>query len=164
MSALALEVPEAVWQSTQAIFEGFARREVEGGCLWYGARKTDLTRVELVGVPRQLNRRQNFEIPPDALAELNAAVPEAYEVVGQVHGHPGDDVRHSWWDDDLVVSRRIVSLVLPAWGAGPVAMDDVGVHVFQDGAWRRLDSQGVGQVLVFRGSRLPGPAPVLDLR
>jgi hypothetical protein len=164
VNAIALEVPEAIWLATQGIFEGFARGEVEGGCLWYGRPVPERTRVELVGVPRQLNRRQNFEIPPDALAELNAAVPEDYEVVGQVHGHPGDDVHHSWWDDDLVVSRRIVSLVLPAWGARPLAIGKVGVHLFQDGAWRRLDSQGVRQALVFDGSLQDGQAPVLDLR
>jgi len=164
MSSIELEVPLAFWEATLGIFEGFAHREVEGGCLWYGARAPGRTRVALIGVPRQLNHRQNFEIPPDALAQLNQAVPDGLEVVGQLHGHPGDDVRHSWWDDDLVVSRRIASVVLPRWGAAPVVMDEVGVHAFEGGTWERLDRDRAARMITFDPSPLDGPPMVLDLR
>src|SRR5688572_20147140 len=109
MTPAMLKLTPAVWRATLDAFAPYQTSCVEGGCLWYGRRGGDTARALLVGVPKQINRPRNFEIPADALAELNALVPEGLVVVAQVHSHPGLDTMHSPWDDDMMVSRRAFS-------------------------------------------------------
>ena len=106
MSAAAIRLSETTWIRTVEIFGVFARRGVEGGCLWYGDRQMGV--VEIIGVPRQINRERNFEIRSDALAELNLRVPDEVSVLAQLHAHPGRRVRQSRWDDQMIVSRNII--------------------------------------------------------
>ena len=134
-----LYVTEAVWKMTLLALAPYAEASVEAGCLWYGFRLNAQTVATLVGVPRQSNRRQNFAIAPDDLAVLsNAVARHGVVCVGQVHTHPGTDVSHSGWDDQQVVSIKILSLVLPNYGRGTLSPHDSGVHRCVDGVWRRM--------------------------
>lgn len=129
-----LRVSEATWLRTVEIYAPFAQAGVEGGCFWYGDRASGL--VAVIGVPSQINRPRNFEISSDALAQLSLGVPESMSVLAQLHAHPGTRVRQSWWDDRVVVSRKIISIVLPSYGRIPVSLDACGVHQFVAGRWR----------------------------
>ena len=157
-------LPADGWPATLEIMDEFAAAEVEGGCFWYGSRTPAGGAVRLIGVPAQVNRRRNFSIPGGALAALNAGVPDEFEVLVQLHGHPGRDTAMSVWDEELVVSRRIVSIVLPNWGARPVSLDQLGIHVFENGFWTPLSVADTADVLVGHDGEASGPVDVLDLR
>ncbi|MBA2719041.1 MAG: hypothetical protein H0U52_07360 [Chloroflexi bacterium] len=143
-----------VWPSTLDVFARFAATRMEGGCFWYGVRSVrpeEPSQVATVGIPKQVNRPRNFSIPADALADLNAAIRDDHEVLAQLHGHPSWDVAMSEWDEDLAVSRRIVSLVLPFWGSlDRLALEQIGIHVFGDGGWRRLGPVEASDLFVDR--------------
>jgi hypothetical protein len=133
-------LPE-IWETTLRLMQPYATRGVEAGCFWYGMRTDTAAFAVTAGIPAQINRPRNFEIPSEALAELIAHLPTPdLAAVAQIHTHPGDDTEHSPWDDDLVVSRKIYSLVLPMYGRLPCPLESAGVHLFADGEWRQLDS------------------------
>lgn len=138
MTPQVLHLTPALWRTTLDALAPYRDRRVEGGCLWYGHRESDVAHALLVGVPRQVNRARNFEIPADALAELNAHVPDDLIVVAQVHSHPGTDTTHSWWDDALMVSRRAFSLVVPRYAELPCEPEGAGVHVYDGSSWVKL--------------------------
>lgn len=159
MSALVVRLSETTWVRTVEIFGAFARRGVEGGCLWYGNRQIGI--VEIIGVPRQINRERNFEIQSDALAELNQRVPDELSVLAQLHAHPGRRVRQSGWDDRMIVSRRIISIVLPHYGRTPVDLGVCGIHRVTDGRWRCLAEAARAESIVW--IKTPA-ARLIDLR
>lgn len=160
MTGLPITVSATGWARTLEVFEPFSEREVEGGCLWYGRR--DIGSVELIGVPRQVNQPRYFEIPSDALAELNLAMPPELSVLAQLHAHPGRTVRQSPWDDICIVSRRVVSVVLPGYGRGPVSLESCGIHRVIDGRWTLLRREASGQTIELTPDT--GTIGVMDLR
>lgn len=148
MSLHKLLVPDFVWNQTIEIFAPFTDARLEAGCIWYGRRGDDFNIASVVGVPKQENNPLNFHIDADSLAELNEKIGETgLTVVAQVHIHPGVDVEHSFYDDRMIVSRRIHSLVLPYYGKQPCNTSDAGVHVFRDGSWQLLDSRQAGDAV-----------------
>jgi len=148
-----LLVPEYIWEQTLDIFKPFSRSGLEAGCIWYGRRGDEFNLVSMIGVPKQENNPRNFHIDADSLAELNETIGETgLTVVAQVHIHPGISVEHSPYDDKMIVSLRIHSLVIPHYGKRPCDISNVGVHVFCDGRWVLLDSaKGVETVRIIPG-------------
>lgn len=164
MSPEALLLPDTIWPRTLELLAGYRRARVEGGCLWYGRRNGATATAMLIGVPKQINRMRNFEIPSDALAELNAEIPDQLVVVAQLHLHPGSDTRHSTWDDHLVVSQRVFSLVLPNYGAPPCDLGHAGIHAHDGRAWKRLPGPvGLARVR-FSSTAVMAPRIVVDTR
>jgi hypothetical protein len=132
-----LLLPGAIWNTTVALLEPYARAQVECGLYWYGLRNDDAALVSLVGIPSQINRPRSFEVADDDLAGLTRAVPEPLVAVAAVHTHPGADTSHSKHDDRRAVSRKILSLVLPFYGRG-ARLEHAAVHEYREGGWRRL--------------------------
>ena len=153
MSAYRLLVPEFIWEQTLDIFEPFSISCLEAGCIWYGRRGDEFSVVSMIGVPKQVNNPRNFYIDADSLAELTETIGETgLTVVAQVHIHPGINVEHSPYDDEMIVSRRIHSLVIPHYGKRPCDLSDVGIHVVRDGGWVLLGSdEGVETVKIIPG-------------
>jgi len=117
----------------------YARKRVEAGCFWYGIRHDDSSIAASIGIPRQQNRRANFHVDGDDLATLvTAACAPGLVTVAQLHLHPNDDVNHSPWDDRQIVSRKILSIVIPNYGAQTFNVGTLGVHIFEHNHWRRL--------------------------
>lgn len=140
MKPQGLLVPAFIWEQTLDIFEPFSRSDLEAGCIWYGRRGDEFNVVSMIGVPKQVNNPRNFHIDADSLAELTETIGETgLTVVTQVHIHPGISVEHSPYDDEMIVSRRIHSLVIPYYGKRPCEISDVGVHMFRDGRWVLLE-------------------------
>ena len=160
MIQLPLLVSQAGWARTIEVFGPFVKRAVEGGCLWYGRR--EIGSVELIGVPRQVNHPRNFEIPADALADLSLAVSAELSVLAQLHAHPGRAVRQSPWDDQVIVSRRVISIVLPDYGRGPVDLHDCGIHRVIERQWTLLGREAAEQTVGLMPDS--EPVAVLDLR
>ena len=135
-----LSVSSGLWEATIRLLQPYAMREVESGCFWYGNRTETAGFALLVGIPFQINHRRNFEIPSEALATLVRSLPSPdLVVVAQIHTHPGEDTEHSPWDDDLMVSRKIYSLVLPRYGRLPCPIEAARVHRFVEGRWLTVD-------------------------
>lgn len=135
-----LLIPETVWQATVAVLAPHATARVEAGLYWYGTRLEDTAVVAIAGIPRQLNRPRNFEVHREDLAALIRCVPDPLVAVAALHTHPGIDTRHSDWDDERAVSRKILSLVLPLYGRDP-KLQDAGVHEWVEQAWQMLEPQ-----------------------
>ncbi len=162
MTPRSLVLTASLWEATLAAFAPYRQRQVEGGCFWYGARQGDAARV---GIPKQVNRPQDFEIAAEALATLNVLVPEDLVVVAQIHSHPGIDTTHSPRDDQLVVSRKVFSLVLPAYAALPCDLASVGVHVHDGLRWVKLQPREAPRRLTIEATEetITGPR-VVDAR
>ncbi len=81
-------------------------------------------------------------------AAARTARAAALGIVAQVHSHPGDDVRHSDGDDDLVLMpfEGMYSIVVGRYGDNPVPGG--GVHQFQAGRWHRITDAAATTVIV----------------
>lgn len=152
MTPAQLRFSMPLWQATLNVLALYREQQVEAGCLWYGQREDDAAYATLVGMPKQINRRRNFEIVSDALAELNARIPGDLVVVAQVHSHPGRDTTHSPWDNDMMVSRKVFSLVLPFYGALPCDWSKIGMHAHDGQHWVKLPQAEMVDRLVVGGS------------
>jgi len=160
-----LTLSSALWQATLDALTPYRVSRVEGGCLWYGQRDVRAVRAEVVGIPRQTNRPRNFAISPEALAELNALIPDDLVVVAQVHLHPGIATTHSQWDNEMMVSRRAFSLVLPRYAARPCDVHTVGVHVHDGRGWVKLrEAEGRRRVIVDQNEGRPARPILVDGR
>ena len=138
-----LVVSDLLWQQTLALLQQYTAKRLEAGCFWYGVRTEDTASALTLGIPRQINRPANFDIPADGLAELIKAACETSGLVAvaQIHIHPGADVRHSPRDDKQVVSRNIFSLVIPNYCKPPIVFESIGVNRFENNRWTRLSSE-----------------------
>jgi hypothetical protein len=143
-----LLVGESLWMATVAALAPYAEARVEAGVYWYGIRNLEAAAACSVGIPRQVNRRANFTVAADDLAALTRVMSEPLVVIAQLHTHPGKDTRHSSWDDDLTVSRKILSIVLPEYGRDP-KLEEAGIHECLDGGWLRLERREVADRIVL---------------
>jgi len=146
-----LVVSEDIWNATAILLRPYAEEGIEAGLFWFGIRNTESAAVSAIGIPRQTNRERNFEVIADDLAVLVRRLGRPLVIVAQLHTHPGTLTEHSSWDDDLVVSLKILSLVLPDYGRGS-QLSQASVHEFVDGQWRQLDRGEVARRIVVTPS------------
>ena len=155
MSAPAkLIVSDTLWQQTITVFQQYTPKRLEAGCFWYGLRGADAAAALVLGIPRQINRAVNFEIPADDLAALISAACTRAELVAvaQLHIHPGADVRQSPWDNEQIVSQNIYSLIIPSYCKLPILLDSVGVHRFENNRWTRLSPEAAREAIAITAS------------
>lgn len=139
--------------------------EREGCCFWYGERGADGTdQLKVVVMPRQLNRLLNYYVPADAIqAAHSVARSLGCTFLANVHSHPGFDVEHSRYDDEMMPSRSALSLVFPHYGGWqPDAWPSgVGVHEFQDEYWHLLGPDHAATRILWDS---PGDTSFVDMR
>lgn len=157
---LQLKVPADALAATVSLLRRAGQRE--SGLLWYGPRDSvGNGRTAFIVAPRQEMTWGNYTIPADALAEVVHGLPDDWKPLAQVHSHPGRRVEHSSYDDWMVSSRRILSVVFPYYGRGnqpfPVG---VGIHEWQNGYWHLLDHAAAER----RVTIIDGTVKVEDLR
>jgi hypothetical protein len=152
-----LIVPAHALAVTLEVLSQCAR--LETCCFWYGTgdRGAREVRVTAVVVPRQRQTWGNYQVSVEAVREMSERLsPYGLRNLAQVHSHPGDNVEHSSYDDEMANSRKALSLVFPRyghwnrrWPAG------VGVHEFQGGYWHLLgDSDAAKRVSVQQGAQV----------
>lgn len=159
-----LFISQALLYLTFRVFETYRERSVEACCFWYGRHVSDaVSKVSAVVVPRQINRRLNFDVPSSSIPPVSEATRrEGWKNLAQLHSHPGTDVEHSLYDDLHANSRRALSIVLPNYGAPTMNwFDDVGLHEFQNGYWHYLSAQDASNRLHFENS---DEVELIDLR
>lgn len=171
-----LAVPADAIRMTSAFLQSMTG--VESCCFWLGPREPGgKATVMAIVVPRQRNQPGNYHVEADAMVGVaNVARPRGWTNLAQIHSHPGPDVRHSGYDDEMANSRRALSLVYPTYGAlpgmwrfrgwlwrlWPVPIpQEIGVHAFLRAKWTLLDAAGVAAAMQVISS--PKPA-FIDLR
>lgn len=141
-----LELPINALRATEHLLVAAGRREA---CVfWYGSRDGDFSRVTSVRAPRQTATRYNYHVDEAAMSLMSQTLEDDCRPVAQIHSHPGRNVEHSRYDDQMIASRRALSLVFPDYGrlAKPWPCG-IGVHEWQEGYWHLLnDFQAVRRV------------------
>jgi hypothetical protein len=159
-----LAISQALLDVTFCVFESYRERSVEACCFWYGRHVSDtLSKACAVVVPRQINRRLNFDVPRSSILPVSEATRrKGWKNLAQLHSHPDTDVEHSSYDDLHANSRRALSIVLPNYGAPTVNwFGDVGLHEFQNDYWHYLSPHEASNRLRFDNS---DEVELIDLR
>lgn len=156
-SRFVLQLPPTAISATREMLQRAGRREA---CVfWYGDRSGDIATVRSVRAPRQRSMPGNYHVEADAMSELVHDLPDGWKPLAQIHSHPGANTEHSRYDDAMISSRRILSLVFPAYGTQTAAWPQgIGVHEWQNDYWHMLAPRQVQDRLFV----MPGPA--LDTR
>jgi hypothetical protein len=134
----------------------------ESGLFWYGPRDpVGNGTVAYVVAPRQRMSWGNYHVSAQDLGEVVYRLPDNWKPLAQVHSHPGFRVEHSNYDDSMVSSHRVLSLVFPSYGRGVEPFPNgVGVHEWQDDYWHLLDLASVRRRIVL----IDGTVRAEDLR
>ena len=84
----------------------------------------------------------NFDVTAQAMIEMADRVDgRGWRNLAQVHSHPARSTEHSWYDDEMIASKRSLSLVFPYYGRTAARWPDgIGIHEWQDGFWHLLGS------------------------
>jgi hypothetical protein len=138
-----------------------AAGSLESCVFWYGTRDGADGTVTAVRAPRQRSTRFNYHVDEAALSGMAMTIPDELRPLAQVHSHPGYDVEHSRYDDEMTMSRRALSLVFPHYGRLAAAWPQgIGVHEWQQGYWHLL----APDVAARRVELIDGQVSVEDLR
>jgi hypothetical protein len=143
-----LVVPRNAIVATLELLQRAGNRE--SGLFWYGSREAGVAAVRAVIAPRQIMRPRNYEVSPDAMREIDSFLDETHKPIAQVHSHPSVAVEHSAYDDTQVISRRVISIVVPRYGRGRMKWpSSFGIHEYQGGYWHQLcDEEAAIRVVV----------------
>jgi len=155
-----LSLPTEAVEATLNLLRKAGRRE--SGLFWYGPRdEAGNGTVAYVIAPRQRMFWGNYHVSAQHLAEIVHHLRDDWKPLVQVHSHPGVRVEHSNYDDSMVSSRRILSVVFPSYGRGSESFPDgIGVHEWQNDYWHLLDPASVRRRIILTD----GAAQVEDLR
>jgi hypothetical protein len=138
-----------------------AAGRLESCVFWYGRREGQQSSVTAVRAPMQDSRRGNYHVDETAFSAMVATISDDLRPLAQIHSHPGRDVEHSLYDDEMISSRRALSLVFPFYGSDPTAwLSGIGVHEWQDDYWHLLQTE-VAERRISLGS---GDVSIMDLR
>lgn len=155
-----LFIPVQALEATYDLLQEAGKRE--SGVIWYGTRdERGNGIVRLVVAPRQRMHWGNYAVSVEALTEIVHRLPDGWKPLAQIHSHPGEWVEHSAYDDEMVSSHRILSLVFPFYGRTSEGfLQGVGVHEWQNGYWHLLE----GRDLEHRVQSMEGEVLVEDMR
>jgi hypothetical protein len=150
-------VPAHVLEDTRELLAEPGRHGLEGVVVWIGA-PLDAEHAIVMGAmrPRQVAYRSeaglSVEVPPDALAELIAALPDGTAIVVRVHTHPGDAYHSDLDDTNMLISHEgAVSIVVPCFAIDPIALDACSVNVLDHGrGWQELSPDEISQRFEIR--------------
>jgi hypothetical protein len=173
---MTLAVPADALRMTADFLRSMAG--VEACCFWYGDRpEAGQAGVRAIIIPRQENRPGNYHVEPDAMIRVaNATRPKGWKNLAQIHSHPGSDVHHSGYDDEMANSRRALSLIYPNYGSAPgmwryrrwlwriwpgAFPGAVGVHAFVRERWMFLAQADIAEAVNITSDVKP---VLMDLR
>jgi hypothetical protein len=137
-----LVVSPATVKATRNLLQRAGRNEA---CVfWYGERHGEISRVLSVRAPAQKSFRGNYHVEPDSMSRMVRDLPESWRPLAQIHSHPGLDAEHSRYDDRMMSSRKILSIVFPVYGASTAPWPrGLGVHEWQIDYWHMLSPQQI---------------------
>lgn len=143
-----LWIPEPVLSETERLLRSYGGTEDHEGIVYWGGVETPGGAVALTALsPTAATTWGSFQTEASANADVVLTLARhELSLVAQVHSHPGDWVGHSDGDDAgaLVRFQGFWSLVVPQYArAGMLPLQSVGIHLFEDGAFRRLGWEAV---------------------
>jgi hypothetical protein len=157
-----LWIPEGVLIETERLLRSYGGEEDHEGIVYWGGIESPRGSCAVTAVsPTASTTWGSFRTELQANVDLIDALAQLeLTLVAQVHSHPGRWVDHSDGDDTGAIVRfaGFWSLVVPEFAKnGMRPLSGVGVHLFADGAFRRLKPDA----LAMRVRIIPG---ALDLR
>lgn len=135
-----LTVPALAISETLALLKREGQRE---SCVfWFGPRDAGGDgSIAYVIAPKQLMNPLNYSVPTASMTEMSRRLRPGWRPLAQIHSHPGSDVEHSNYDDEMASSRNALSLVIPCYGWWSSSFpDQIGVHEWQNDYWHLLNS------------------------
>lgn len=138
-----LNLAPQVVKATRDLLQRAGQRE---SCVfWYGERNGQSAQVRSVRAPAQQSFRGNYHVEAEAMSQMVRDMPPNWRPLAQIHSHPGLDTEHSRYDDRMMSSRKVLSIVFPVYGV-PAAPwpSGLGVHEWQIDYWHMLTPQQVG--------------------
>jgi hypothetical protein len=143
-----LWIPEPVLSETERLLRSYGGAEDHEGIVYWGGIETPAGAVALTALsPTAATTWGSFRTEASANTDLVLTLAcHELSLVAQVHSHPGDWVDHSDGDDAgaLVRFEGFWSLVVPRFArAGLQPLHRVGIHLFEDGTFRRLGWEAV---------------------
>ncbi|WOS66962.1 MULTISPECIES: Mov34/MPN/PAD-1 family protein [Sinorhizobium] len=151
-NALLLVPPQAVL-ATRQLLQRAGRREA---CVfWYGDRD-DVSVVRSVRAPVQQSFRGNYHVEPEAMSQMVHNLDANWRPLAQVHSHPGLNTEHSRYDDKMMSSRKVLSIVFPLYGVQAAPWPSgLGIHEWQIDYWHMLTPAEVdGRLALHQASAL----------
>ena len=140
-SVKTLALPTSALRATVTMLQRAGERE--SGAFWYGPRDAAGNgTVRAVIAPRQAMARGNYHVSPAAMSSMIARLPDvSWKPLAQIHSHPGAEVEHSRYDDEMAANTRALSIVFPFYGrwSGPWP-HGIGVHEHQSDYWHLLSA------------------------
>jgi hypothetical protein len=166
LSGPKLFIPESVVAELDRLLPSYGGEADHEGVLYLGGFEVPRagSAVSVALAPNADTSWGSFVTDLDAnSAVVNALGDLSLGLVGQIHSHPGEWVDHSDGDDEgaLVRFEGYWSIVVPRFAArGVRPLSGCGVHLFTQGAFRRLTAEAVERrvrvlpaALDLRGSR-----------
>jgi len=109
---------------------------------WAGRRTGQAAFVTTCVAPAARTTRGSFETSSESNANVVMFLAaNDLELIAQVHSHPQVSVDHSPGDDEraLMPFEGLVSIIVPHYARrGMTPLTICGVHIFENGAFRRL--------------------------
>ncbi len=135
----------------------------ESCVFWYGHRnELGDGKVAAIFTPQQRMTWGNYDVSAAAMSHMLEHVRDDWRPLAQIHSHPGRMVEHSSYDDQMISSRRILSIVFPFYGRwNGLWPNHIGVHEWQENYWHLLQNE-----VASKRVQLSEPVPIIarDLR
>lgn len=140
---------QVIWDALLEEFR-WPRSAVERVAYLDGIALGDVKIATSVTLPNAQMHPRYFTVSGEAMSEAGRHFREfQMQRLAQVHTHPGTDVNHSRFDDENAYSQldSAISIVMPDHARRRPALMDCGVHIREDGGWRRLPTKEIGEVI-----------------
>lgn len=155
-----LVIPESAWER---LLNCFAETDaaVERVAFLDGVR-IEASVVTTVTFPAARLHPQYYDIPAEAMSRAGRHL-RAHRLarLAQVHTHPGNDCRHSAYDDEFAYTQRegAVSIVLPGHATARPRPHDGLIHVRTADRWTALDDEHAARAVRLVPSHLDHRTP-----
>lgn len=138
----------------------FGARGHEGLGLWFGnevAGAVEVTHLVLPYGPGLVTHALHLSLSMRAMSRLTRLARELdCYWAGQIHSHPGTMLDLSDVDREMGIRvQGYLSIVCPHYAQRPTrATEECGVHVFDDGAYRRLSDRETARRIITTDRRV----------
>jgi hypothetical protein len=140
---------QLIWETLLDEFR-WPRSAVERIAYIDGFTSGDVKIATTLTLPNAKMYPKYFTVSGDAMSEAGQHFRRfSMERLAQVHTHPGQDVRHSPFDDENAYSQMdsAVSIILPHHARCRPKLNECGVHVRDDRGWHRLGISEIEQII-----------------
>jgi len=152
-SQLTWSVPYTLLDDSISLMRPHGACGNEGLALWFGSvegNKATVTRIIAASGPGFVTSPDYLSLSSAAMCTLTDLAEQIDAVlVGQIHSHPGRFVDLSALDKEHGIrADGYLSVVCPFYAQRYVGLDECGVHVFDNFAYRRMSAREVSARII----------------